>query len=162
MIADAERPKMQVVKLDCYRSIDDLPVKNWFKIQETDDISYLLKTNEVLNEEQKKELNLVFEDIYREFINLFGISDDLYTILSLRREIAVLKLDLYLNSDPSIQTFIDIAEQQLQSVLAKHEKTTVHQLKASVEKYMGFRIDDKTVTVKEFYAYIELIKGNGE
>lgn len=141
-----------------YDSIEELPIWNWFKIQENDDVSYLLKAQSKLNDDQKIELGQVFERIYQEFLKLFGISDEFYQIISLRREIAIMKLDMYLNNDASMETFIEIKELELAKLLKSNEGSTTHELKARIEKFMGFRLDEKMVSVKEFYSYIELIK----
>ena len=98
-----------------------------------------------------------FSELYDEYIDTFGISQQLNDILSLQNEILVLKIDLTLTKDNGIKTFIELKELELADKLnVKQSKTNT--AKVAIEKYLGFRINEKEVTVKEYYDYLQAIK----
>jgi hypothetical protein len=145
-------------KLNYYTGIDDLPAWNWFRINETDDITYLLHRRRAVSKLERKHLEEIFGKIYEDYINTFGISEMLKQIMILKRDIAVLRLDMAINDDGSRQTFIDIKESELKQILLDAEGENNIQIKAYVEKFMGFHIDERAVSVKDYYSYIELLK----
>lgn len=146
--------------LNYYRGIDELPIYNWFKINQTNDLTYLLKEKHEVNKRQLPVLERAFDKIYREYIDTFGVPEQLREILILKRDIRVLEIDIVLTGDFSLQTFIDIKRRELEQLLQKpkEEKVSINDVKAYVEKYMGFRINERECTVKDYYTYVEVLK----
>jgi len=149
--------KVLVKELKCYTSISDLPIYNWFKIHETNDLKYILIEEQKVGFMRQEELSVVFSKIYDEFLDTFGISDDLKRISELRRDIRVLEIDMYLYNDMSKETFIDIKKAELDSIVYGKSKAKLNDVKGYVEKYMGFKLDDKITAVKDYYSYIEMM-----
>lgn len=145
-------------KIDCYKSIDDLPKYNWDKINESNDYSWLLKKKFKLNDKQKKYLGGIWENILAEFIDTFGIPEKMKEILELKREIFVLKCQLHLDGDKLLKNFINVAEFKLRKLIEKDKGQTTGQVKVYVEKYLGFKLNEKETTVREFFEYIEVLK----
>lgn len=148
-------------KLKYYDSIDDLPINNWIKINETNDLKWLLINNK--KEINKKEINIlrnIWDKIFEQFIDYFGIPDKMLKVLELKREIFSLNCDLISYSDRSIQTFIDIAQYQLNELQKENSKINFNEIKVYVEKYMGFQINEKKMSVKDYYTYINVINKN--
>jgi hypothetical protein len=80
-----------------------------------------------------------------------------------KRSIALLKIEFIENGDLALQTIIEIAELELAEIESRFTgKGSFWNLKATIEKLVGFRIDAKTVTVVEFYSYIENLKSQGK
>ncbi len=144
--------------LKYYNSIEDLPLKNWFKIQKTNDIVWLLHKQIKVSIKQKIQLDRAFYIIWKEFINTFGISDAMQKILELRRDIQVLKSDMYLRKDRSRLGLIRVKERELKSLTDDTNKKEFDNTQAYVAKFMGFKIDENTTTVKEYYGYMEIMK----
>jgi hypothetical protein len=137
-----------------YESIDEMPIYNWFKCVELKDYSYCAKDK---NKSDLEACQIRFSELYAEYIDTFGISQQLNDILSLQNEILVLKIDLTLTKDNGIKTFIELKELELADKLnIKQSKTNT--AKVAIEKYLGFRINEKEVTVKEYYDYLQAIK----
>ena len=64
---------------------------------------------------------------------------------------------MVLSDDKAIKTFIELKELELADKLnVKQSKTNT--AKVAIEKYLGFRINEKEVTVKEYYDYLQAIK----
>jgi hypothetical protein len=149
--------KLLTIKLEHYKSISDLPIYNWFKIHETNDLKYLLIAPSKVGFRRSKELNEAFSLIYDEFIDTFGVSDDLRKITELRRDIRILEIDMYLENDLSKETFIDIKKAEIDAIINSKEKDRLNDVKGYVEKYMGFHLDERTTTVKDYYTYIKIM-----
>lgn len=95
-----------------------------------------------------------WELIYDEYIDTFGISDDFREYLDTKRKIAIHQADLIITGDRSLETFIEIEQVKLESLFNRKTKQNINEVKVYVEKYMGFRLDEKTVSVKEYYTYL--------
>jgi len=123
---------------------------------------YLLKSGSSLNVFQKKIALSAFKEMFEDYINRFGLSDEFLSILEKKKSIALKKIDLLLSGDGSMKTLIEVEEYQLSVMTAEPEKkTSFTEVKSYIEKYFGFRLDMKQITVVEFYTYLQIIKENG-
>ena len=137
-----------------YTSIDEMPIYNWFKCVELKDYSYCAKDRLKADLEA---CQIKFSELYAEYVDTFGISQQLQDILGLQNEILVLKIDMVLTNDKTIRTFIELKELELKDKLnVKQSKTNT--AKVAIEKYLGFRLNENEVTVKEYYDYLQAIK----
>jgi len=142
-----------------YTSIEDMPIYNWFKCIDTKDYSYCSSERKNITEDVLKECEIAFNTCYDEFIYTFGISPELAEIIRIKNKILMLKIDIALTGDKSLENFIEIEEIQLNERLeVKQTKTNTY--KVAIEKYLGFRLNEKEVTVKEYYEYLQAIKEN--
>lgn len=140
-----------------YKSIDDMPVYNWFKCIDLKDYTFTLITHKECVKSELYGCEVAFSELYSQYIDTFGISNHLRDIIDLQNEIMLLKIDMVLESDKSKQTFITLKELELKDKLAnKEEKTNTHKL--AIEKQLGFRLNFKEVSVSEYYNYLNDLK----
>lgn len=142
-----------------YKDIDTLPIYNWRMINKTNDLRFLLKKK--AKEIDRKKLAKVWEKIYDSFLDTFGINDDFRRIMELKVEITLEKVQMSLDKDRFRLNFIKIKERELEAINSRTEKeggVTFLEVKAHVSKYIGQYIDEKKVSVAEYYTYIELMK----
>lgn len=137
-------------------SIEDMPIKNWFKCIESDKSWVLIDRNskDIETEEHK----LQFEKLYCEFIDTFGINENLKEIISLQNEILVHKIDLQLTGDKTIKILIKMREIDLEAALKETDGGNNNKTIVMVEKWLGFGIDENKCSVRRFYEYLEAIK----
>lgn len=140
-----------------YDNIEDFPIYNWFKCIELKDYSYCLVKRIECNTEQLNKCKEAFGAMYAQYLDTFGISDSLNNILSIQNQITILKIDKVLTGDKFLQTFIELKEIELQELLQTKQTKTVSD-KVAIEKYLGFRINEKEISVKEYYEYINALK----
>ena len=135
-----------------YTTIEDMPVYNWVKINEKNDLSFMLigSTKKIDN----KKLREGFEVLKDEYIDTFGISESYKKILEAKIEIAKLQIDMSLNNDNFLQNFIDMRLSDIEQQLVKTENSSHLKTKMNLEKYLGFRINEKEISVKEYYSYL--------
>lgn len=146
--------------MELYKDISDFPIYNWFKCVDLKDYSYTMINRKECNEHQLNECMEAFESLYCQYVDTYGISEQLQDIISLQNQILVHKIDMATTGDKSIKMFIQIKEIELNDLL-NVKQNKVNTSKVAIEKYLGFRINEKEVTVKEYYDYLEAIKENG-
>jgi hypothetical protein len=140
-----------------YQSVEELPVWNWWKIHETRDLKYLLKQNKKLT----LHADAIFDKIYSEFISIFGVGENYKQYLEKLKEIAIAEIDMVLYKDPSMETFIDIMKVELEEIKNANSGGTYMDTAIAVEKSMGFKLNTKEISVKEYYSYIKSLEKNG-
>lgn len=146
-----------------YNSIEEMPVYNWFKCIDLKDYSYCMVdriTTKYPYELHIQKCKECFSNLYNEFLDTFGINESLKQVIELQNEITILKIDKVLTENNSLQTFIELKQIELDELInVKAEKTKTY--KVEIEKFLGFRINEKEVSVKEYYEYLEALKENG-
>jgi len=143
--------------MELFTTIEDMPIYNWFKCVEFKDYKYCLKNVYIAKNEDIVTYKAQFEALYSEFIDIYGISEHLKDIIDLQNEILIMEIDKVLTNDKSLQFDIDMAKIKLvEKLKVKQAKTNT--TKVAIEKYLGFRLNEKEVTVKEYYDYLEAIK----
>lgn len=140
-----------------YTDIADMPIFNWFKCIDTKDYSYVLVERKKCNRDELLKCELAFSELYAQFLDTFGISDNLQAILRLQNQILVHKIDLVLTGDATNEVFIDIKEIELNKLLEVKE-VKGNSAKVAIEKMLGFAINERTVSVKSYYEYINELK----
>ena len=138
-----------------YKSIEDIPVYNWWKLHEENDFKYLLKDskNKTNNRAEK-----VVKSIKDEFINTFGVDKKYEEYLNLVWKLEVKKIEIAITGDRSKKIFADMLEIDIEDLLNEKEVEVHNHGLMHIEKYMGFRLDVKTTTVFEFYSYVKDIE----
>jgi len=128
------------------------------KVHETGDYSYLLYKKKTINAKEKLFLKKIWFQLYDEYIKMFGFSENFKNIFKKQKEIALLKVRKIVTGDKIYQTFIEIAEIEFQKLLkANSSNYDFFEMKAIMQKYLGFVIDVHKTSVSEYYSYIKLI-----
>jgi hypothetical protein len=118
-------------------------------------LTYLIKVEgEKLNEEIADILLILWENIFAEYINTFGVGSEYKNVLRLQTEIVTLKNEILQKGKKSNITFIKIKQLELDELLKTKKVDNIDLTKVAVEKALGFRLNEKEITVKEYYNYI--------
>ena len=127
----------------CYNSIHELPIINWIKLHEENNLKYL-------NKKLKSSGYNIFayENINDEIIDTFGASKDFLIKLKLKIDIEIMRAE----NKPLL--FIEIKEDELKNIEEKKsENLSFYDIIFQIEKQMNFKIDVTKLTVFEFYNY---------
>jgi hypothetical protein len=138
-----------------YTTIEDLPVYNWNKIIEAQKYNYIL-LNPLQKDYNVNECKNQFAVLYEEFIDTFGINEQLRGIIELQNEITIYKIDIALGSK-SLEALLKLTQSKLKKKLEKKESKG-NLTKVYIEKFLGFRLNEKEVTVYEYYNYIKALE----
>jgi hypothetical protein len=138
-----------------YKSIEDLPVLNWWKLHEENDFKWLLKDS---NKKITKHSIKIFKSIKSEFVEEFGIDRKYEEYLKKVWKLELIKIDIALSGDKSKKIFADILELEIEDLLNEQETKVHNHGVMHIEKFMGFKLNVKSTTVNEFYSYVKEIE----
>jgi len=143
-----------------YKTIYDLPVWNFDMINKTGKFFYLYKDENKHNDENNdKHLELIWEDLYDEFIKKFGVSEEFKKYINLKVQEMEILYDVYIKDEKWKMPFAIIKNREAEEIFSSTSNNG-SSIYAIVSKYMGFRVVPKEVTVNEFYEYLNLAKND--
>lgn len=108
----------------------------------------------------KAVISKAFEQIKDEYIDTFGINDNYKRILELKKEIAILEIDMAVTGDRFIKNFIRIAQIELDSLLKSSDKVKPYETTVRLSKHMGFAINERTICVREYAEMVEVMRND--
>lgn len=150
----------------CYDSIETLPVWNWDKIRSTDNLSFLIMTNEIKvnREKPNKFIEVIlagkWKRIMSEYIDEFGFSNEFLTMLRLQKQLLILTADYYLTDDRKLITDIELKRKEIELIEKMNDKDKLSDLLSVTIslKQLGYPIDEHRTSVKEFYLICKRIE----
>jgi VIT1/CCC1 family predicted Fe2+/Mn2+ transporter len=131
-----------------FNSIDEMPIHNYLKVVDGN-LKFLVVKRGIFGDAIK-----AFEDIQRQLVDRFGISENFAEILELRREICELQCEVAITENRFQNTFIRIKEQELEQLLAIKGSTN-EELKTIIEKWLGFKLNLQQISVVEWFTYLK-------
>lgn len=147
-----------------FKSIDDIPLWNWIRFTETGRYIYLtdVDDHDVIIEPDETLLSAE-RNIYKQIFEQIGISDKYRHYLLKQKDLAGMEIELELTGDRKLETFIAIANHEIKDILSELQSGDVDETIIILEKFFGFIIDVKKISVKKYYSYIRLAnKSNGK
>ena len=150
-----------------YNTIDTLPIFNYGKISELEDLRYLIIQSDYfelpeITEKETAELFNAWEHINDEIINYVGISEDYKSILRIKKAIALMKVELITTGDKSLETLIELKQIELKNSYPQ-KKNELDESIIYIESVLKIPVDVMTCSVKKYFSYIKFIskKTNG-
>lgn len=150
-----------------YNTIDTLPIFNYGKISELEDLRYLIIQPDYfelpeITEKETAELFKAWEHINDEIINYVGISEDYKSILRIKKAIALMKVELITTGDKSLETLIELKQIELKNSYPQ-KKNELDESIIYIESVLKIPVDVMTCSVKKYFSYIKFIskKTNG-
>lgn len=132
-----------------YNNIDTMPIYNYLKVVEDSNYSYLIVKNGLFGDITK-----AFENIQRQLVDRFGISESYAELLELQREICELKCEVAITGNRFQNTFIRIKEAEIER-LNQIKGSTSQEIKIYLEKWLKFPLNLHKLSVAEWFAYIK-------
>lgn len=141
-----------------YNSIDTLPIAIWFKVSETKDLKHLI----ISGKPKDAHLAKCWFDIMSEYIELFGLNEDYKELIEARQNLILSEIQYALTKDRTELNFIQMYKVDVKIIEDRmnmsSSKSDSFKLIASVEKYLGFKINEQSLSTRKFYNYIEISK----
>lgn len=135
-----------------YKSIEDILLYNWWKVREGK-LEYCRINHLEGDSKQDLEAYIQINDSY---IKEFGIGLEMQRVIELRTQILSLQCDYVLNDDNYLRNEIRKLQKELDEILNKnqggHDNDTIL---IYLEKWIGFRLDEKQITAKKFYKIVK-------
>lgn len=140
---DVEKLRLFGVK---WQNLDEMPIFNWIKILETSDLSYIfISEGIIVNRTEEHWLEL-----QQQYIDEFGLDETYKQRLRLMEQLKNFNIEFVLTRDRFILNLIKICESDIQ-ILNIGKSIKFYEMVDHVEKYKGFRIDPKKISVKSWY-----------
>jgi len=149
---------MKASKLPAHYEDLDAPIHVWNKVHSTGDYSWLLVKRKKLNDSLREQLRKVWENIYEQYFNRFGKSEEFVSITKKEIEIRLLKCELLITKDRVLETWIEIAEQELKEMKKVNSKGSFQQSKQAIESKFHSFIDPHKMSIEDFYSHLESLK----
>lgn len=140
-----------------YQSIDELPMLNWVKIYEEKDYKHLLKKQ---GKKADKYADIIYLRMQDELVDKYGVGDMFMKILRMKIKISLMRADQALSGDRTSEIKVKILEDKIEEMEGGFKDVDIFESVISIEKFMGFKLDLKTLTVGEFYKYGKYITKN--
>ena len=144
-----------------YNTIDTLPIFNYGKISELEDLRYLIIQSDYfelpkITEKETEELFKAWEHINDEIINYVGISEDYKSILRIKKAIALMKVELITTGDKSLETLIELKQLELKNYYPQ-KKNELDESIIYIESALKIPVDIMKCTVKKYFSYLKFI-----
>ena len=141
-----------------YKSINKLPILIWLDIHENSDLTLLfIKQPKKIN---FKALEDAWEKINDEYLQAFGISEEMETTLENKRLAALAKCEYLITGERHHLTFAEIHEESAK-IETKKIKVDIENNLAKLTKFYGVRLRSNELTVREYYNFIKEATNGG-
>lgn len=154
---------------NCFRSIDELPIWWWKKAQEEGNNNYLIREKTIHIKKKKPDsalkkyaLAVIWREIMDEFVSKFGFSEQYLELIRKEKELAMYLRDKIVNDDKSLNSYIRACEREIEELNNEMTGGDFFEVKAWIEKEMGFILNPMIVTVTEWHSYIKIIKSKSK
>ena len=141
-----------------WESIEIMPLYNWHKCMEGE-LQYVQKELSLeFTEKDKVEFEVAFEKLYTEFSDFKGVAKSKQKIFNAIKKKALLECDYLRTGNRMNITLIEIEEQKIKTIQEEQTESSQFSIEKSLvvlSKWLGYRLDWKQVSVKEFYIIIE-------
>lgn len=127
-----------------------MPIYNYLQIVEHGNNSALIINPGFF----KRNFIKAFENIQRQLVDRFGISEPYMEQLELRQEIAALECDVAITDNRFNNLFINIKKTRLKE-LQERKGSTTDEIKIMIEKDLKFYISLHKITVAEWFSYVK-------
>jgi hypothetical protein len=145
-----------------YTSIYDCPAWNFTKASE--DPRYLLRLDSYnsLPDTDTDALGLVYETIYYQFLNEFGVNGTEAEMLHIQRDILELEIDYMRHGGAVLQVRLNVLRKRLEELADKNKGGNIFEVAAALSKWAGYDVSPMKLTVVEFYSKLKLYEKANE
>jgi len=147
------------LKKDYFNSIDELPIWNWWRIAESGNLIYLHKGN-YDKEDYTYKAYLLWNKLQNEYLDEFGITEEFRQILELKKKWISKKTEFLLTGERFKLTEIDMIEAEISETSSTKTANKKEDSIIILERKLGFPLDDKILSVKKYYNYINHFSKN--
>ena len=141
-----------------YSSIYDTPIRIWVKVQDTKDLSLLLKDDIKIPFEKLNQKKIIdsFENIYSEFIEAFPPKEYIEN-LELRKKIALMRYKAVRYNQRHLNTLAALEELKLTKSNQNTTKVDIKKNIVIIERQQNVKLSYLKMTIFEYYNYVEAL-----
>lgn len=136
-----------------WESIEDMPLYNWHKCLEGK-LEFIHKDLKLTSENEN-----AWHKVYNDFINFKGIAPKEQKLFTALKKKVLLECEYLRTGNRMNITLIDIEEQKIKSIRDEEKEVekifSIEKTLIKLSKWVGYRLDWKQISVKEFYLIVE-------
>lgn len=134
-----------------------MPLYNWFKIQDTNNLTYLRKEpkNEV---EFTPTLKYYLTKLQDEYYERFGLGEEFVKLLNLKRQYIITLCDYIILDNKFKLTEAELILSDINFLMNEKKPISNEETVIRIEEMLGFKINTKEITVLEYYSYIQYLR----
>jgi len=141
-----------------YNSIDNCPIGVFQSILKNGDLNRLI----IKGKPSIKKLNIAWETIYDEYLKLYGIPQSFQDYCNKKIQAGEMFAESLIEGQSWKRAIYEMLNEEAESAIASQQSEEFEKVLAYTSKKVGFRIDPKAMTVREFYGYLNLAEDNGK
>lgn len=149
-----------------YANLRELPIWNFSEAKANFDLRYLLILDDYSNlpkvsEELENELVDLWDKLEIEQMETFGLTNEFIDRVRLKKEIMILELSDPLEENHNALNVLNRLKNEFDRLYGSEEEEKALSLEreaAIIEKYLGFSINLKKVSVIKYYSYVEMMR----
>lgn len=130
---------------------------NWIQIHSRGDLAFLIARKRFFKADDAA-LVKHWHKLYDEFTARFGMSPAFADYLKKMRRKVILTCENAIEFDTVKDLELQILEKEMKMFTDKGESVDFYASNATLEKFMGFRINPKKTSVAEYYGMIKLMQ----
>lgn len=135
-----------------FDDIEEFPLWNWRKCTQGEE-NYTRIRKQLGT---KKRDSVAWENLQDQHIEKFGLADDHEKILELKMQMAEMQLDYCIDKNAFLLNAIRVIEEDIKEILDRSmEGASIDDCLMALSKWMGFRLDQKVISVVEFQTYLK-------
>jgi hypothetical protein len=144
-----------------YRSTSELPIHNWFKFEETEDVTWLLRADHKALKVNIPYLHKVAERLSEEYFSKHVLKGKYLQYLKLKKKWAILIAQSIEHNDRAFEMEADLVNAEIEKrfpQITKSNKNKIDNQEAflSLESFMDLGVlDPKEMSVDEYYQRME-------
>ena len=130
-----------------FNSINDIILDNWWKVR--DGLHEFCSFN--VNVENTVDDEKAYERINDSFLQEVGVGREEEYLQEIRMQLALIQCDYVIDNNEYLRNKIRHLENEIEEILKKPSLMSREQVLIHMEKWMGFRLNEKEITAKKFY-----------
>lgn len=104
-----------------------------------------------------------YTELEASYLTEFMMKSDYFDVINLQKEAIGLRIDAILTGDKTLNVHATLSEKEIELLSENKKSLNLNESIAILEKYLGFPLDEKKLSVKKYFTYIDmLIKENKE
>jgi hypothetical protein len=141
-----------------HHSIDSCPIGVFQDILKRGDLQKLV----IKGKPRPAKLNEAWELIYDEYLKLYGIPQSFKDYCNKKIQAGEMFAESLIEGQSWKRAIYEMLNEEAESAISSQQSEEFEKVLAYTSKKVGFRIDPKAMTVREFYGYLNLAEDNGK
>lgn len=142
-----------------YEGVHDLPTFNWWQANEKDDLSFLLTEPRTITKRLGRKLKQRWKLIREEYFDKIALNREVEKLFLKKARLQSLRCEILLTDNNHTRTLYMMLELEIDALEQQAAKNNIgnYEQKSVLDKYLGFRVDPKTMPILEYSMHLKMM-----